>query len=663
MPPASCSLLPTDRPALHGPRGHEGTPSVLRRHEPKRENAVRPCARCLARAVFAAHILFLHVSVRTSAAEAGGAAAVLRGTVTDAASGVPAACTVILTDASGRAVSETEAFKGGFRCGGTFDLRLPAGRARIRVTRGFETRAVTRDIDLRPGETSAVAVALERAVDVRERGWVSGDSHAHMIHGERALPVTFDFVALSARAEGLSYFSLAHAWQMEAPTPERLGAELARHSVPGCALTWNLEAPKNYYKGDAGRCLGHCWTLGLRGRTAEGADVIPLLLRASAFDYESGKPTFANFESHALIRAQGGAVFYTHPLRWWTGAWGGQGGYPKQERMRISNMAAELPLDTVLGPTYDGLDVFTSGGEAAANDKAFQLWSLLLNHGYRVAATASSDACFDRPGGAVPGSARTYTFIGKEPFSFDAVARATAAGRTFATTGPLLLIDVDGTPPGSAVAADGKEHVLNMEAWASGKDSVGLKQVEIFRNGRLHQAVAFKTPQSAWQTNLVLRETEAAWYCVRMTGGPQGGRAVSGAFFFDPAPHRPPPPAACRVRVRVVDAADGRALDATVTEVSDGASAPRDGARHALAGGKGSLAIAGTLRLRAEAPGYVPLCLSPVVDSPGLFETLARFEEQDLLSWATYERLRVMLGSLELEFKLRRQEERLSRRL
>ena len=27
--------------------------------------------------------------------------------------------------------------------------------------------------------------------------------------------------------------------------------------------------------------------------------------------------------------------------------------------MRVSNMAVELPLDTLIGPTFDGLDVIT----------------------------------------------------------------------------------------------------------------------------------------------------------------------------------------------------------------------------------------------------------------------------------------------------------------
>ena len=74
----------------------------------------------------------------------------------------------------------------------------------------------------------------------------------------------------AARAEDLQDLSLAQAWTLPDPTPERLAGELAARSRPDCALTWNLEAPKNYYRGDAGRCLGHCWMLGTRGRLPGG---------------------------------------------------------------------------------------------------------------------------------------------------------------------------------------------------------------------------------------------------------------------------------------------------------------------------------------------------------------------------------------------------------
>jgi hypothetical protein len=581
--------------------------------------------------------------------------AVLRGVVTDASSGQSTPCTVTIVDANGQVVTERESFKAGFRCPGEFEKRLPPGRTKLRVTRGFETRAVERVVDLQSGAITEIQVTLERTVDLRKRGWFAGDSHVHMIHGERTIPVDFDYVALAAHAEDLQYLSLAQAWQMQNPTPEALEAELSRRSTPECALTWNLEAPKNYYKGDAGRCLGHCWSVATRGRTAAGLDVIQLLLDASAWDYESDKPSYANFESQQLIRAQGGAVCYSHPLRWWMGAWGGQGGYPKQDRMRVSNMAAELPLDTLIGPTYDGLDVITGGGEFEANAKAFELWALLLNHGYRLAATGSSDTCFDRPGGAVPGTPRTYTWLG-HGFSLREVARATATGRTFVTTGPLLLVSVGGKPPGTTFPANGQNRLLQIEAWASGADPTGLRQLEVLSNGKTVQTLLFDPPVSQCRTNLPIEALAGTWYCVRLFGSdPQKQRAISGAFFFDDKDRRAPTPVPALVNARIVEAGTGRPLAGTLTEVTYRGTLQRGGKKHAFVGGESHLAIPGTARLRAEVPGYAPVTLSPFFDHPALVEAITRLEDSDLLKWDTFERVRALLANVPLTFSLPRQ--------
>ena len=565
--------------------------------------------------------------------------------------GEPAACSVALTDAQGTLVLESASFKGGFRCEGRFEKTLPPGPARLRITRGPETRAVERELQLASGETNEVKIVLERLVDLRKRGWFGGDSHAHMIHGERTIPVTFDGIALAARAEDLQYASIAQAWSMENPTPERLEAELSRRSRPDCLLTWNLEAPKNYYRGDAGRCLGHCWTLGMRGRTAEGHDVIRLLLDASAHDYESEKPVFANFESHHLIHAQGGAAFYSHPLRWWRGAWGGQGGYPKVEQMRVSNMAVELPLDTLIGPTYDGIDVITGGGEF----KGFELWALLLNHGYRLAAVASSDACFDRPGGATPGTSRTYTHLDGE-FSIEAVTKATAEGRTFATTGPLVLAAIDGQPPGSSFAADGTERSMTIEAWAEGSSTESLRRVEVLRNGTAVHTWRLDPPMFQWSKSLPLRVDESAWFCVRVIGGEaERERAITSAFYFDSPGATRPTPVAARVDARIVDAKSGQTIGGELVEVAYSAALTRDGRRHALIGGQGVVSVPATLRLRAEAPGYLPQTLSPFLDNPPLVEAVTRLEEKDLTDWQTYKRLQEMLGEIQLTFRLEKQ--------
>lgn len=578
--------------------------------------------------------------------------AILHGTIQDAATGKPSACTVAITDAQGRLVTENDSFRSGFRCAGEFTKRLPAGPTSIRVTRGLETRGIEMELPLQAGANTNITFVLQRTVDLRKRGWFAGDSHVHMLHGERTVPVTFDFVALTARAEDLQYLSLAQAWDLPNPTPEALEVQLRPRSTPDCLLAWNLEAPKNYYKGDAGRCLGHCWNLGMRGRTAEEANVIQTLLDASAWDYESDKPTYLNFESHQLIHAQGGAVFYTHPARWWRGAWGGQGGYPKVDDMRVSNMAVELPLDTVLGPTFDGVDVITGSGEFEANEKAFQIWALLLNHGYRLAATGSSDACFDRPGGGIPGVPRTYTFMPGR-FSLRNVTRATLAGRTFVTTGPLLVAEVDGKPPGTSFRCGKSAHTLTIEGWASGESSGGLDRLELLRDGKPEKTIKFVNQPASFRTNLVVRETGQAWYCLRLcAAGAKPRMAISGAFYFDDGQYRPPQPLSIKVQARIIDADDGTPLSGSLNEVVYLGTLSRAARRHEFAGGQAELTIPGTVRLSARAKGYTPLVLSPILENQKLMASITQLTDADLLDWKTFEKVQTEAGTVELEFKL-----------
>ena len=109
-----------------------------------------------------------------------GADAVLHGKIGDAITGRQTPCTVKITDANGKVVVESDSFKDGFRCSGEFTKRLPAGRTRIRITRGLETKAINREVNLVAGETRDLGFTLERVVNLRNRGWFAGDSHVHM---------------------------------------------------------------------------------------------------------------------------------------------------------------------------------------------------------------------------------------------------------------------------------------------------------------------------------------------------------------------------------------------------------------------------------------------------------------------------------------------------
>jgi len=380
--------------------------------------------------------------------------------------------------------------------------------------------------------------------------------------------------------------------------------------------------------------------------------VVQMLINASAWDYESSKPTFANFESHRLIHSQGGAVFYSHPARWWTGSWGGQGGYPKVDRMRVSNMAVELPLDTVVGPTFDGIDVITGPGEFEANAKAFEIWCLLLNHGYRLSASGSSDACFDRPGGAVPGVPRIYSYV-PEDFSIPKAARAAAAGNTFVTTGPLLVAMLDGQPPGSSVKVDHHDHRLNLEAWPSGAEGTGLRRAVVLRNGKPFREFKLDGMSAVLRTNVAILETEDAWYCVRVFGkDEQRQQAISGAFYFQTKPYVPPAQARSAIHAVVVDGQSGKPLDAMLTEVVFDGTLARGGKTHPCKHGDARFSIPGSARLRADAPGHGSVTLSPFLDNPELVETITHLGDTDLLNWETYQRVHEKLASVELTFRL-----------
>jgi hypothetical protein len=322
--------------------------------------------------------------------------------------------------------------------------------------------------------------------------------------------------------------------------------------------------------------------------------------------------------------------------------------------MRISNLAVELPLDLLIGPTFDGLDVITGAREHAANAKAFRLWCLLLNHGYRLAATGSSDACFDRPGGAVPGVPRTYAHLAGA-FSLEAVTQATAAGHTFVTTGPLLLADIDGKPPGASLPADAEVRRLAIEAWASGADKQGLTRIEILRNGLSHRVFRLEPSARSWQTNVVIEESETAWYCVRSWGGDdRAQQAITGAFWFEKPGHRAPERVRPKVKVRLQDAATGQPLSGLLTEVTFVGPRPGPGRQHRVPEGELTCTLPGTVRLRAEVPGYEPKTLSPFLDSPEVVQFITALDDQALLDWETYERLRALLDRLELTFELRR---------
>ena len=109
----------------------------------------------------------------------------------------------------------------------------------------------------------------------------------------------------------------------------------------------------------------------------------------------------------------------------------------------------------------------------------------LLNSSIRLAATGGtdnfSDVWFDPSGGAT----RTYAYTGvSNNLDFVEWVSAVAAGRTFATSGPLLFLRVNGETPGNELLIPA-DQAANLDITVQARSIVPLERVELVVNGEV----------------------------------------------------------------------------------------------------------------------------------------------------------------------------------
>ena len=121
--------------------------------------------------------------------------------------------------------------------------------------------------------------------------------------------------------------------------------------------------------------------------------------------------------------------------------------------VHFPNPLAELAADIVLGK-MDAVEINLH--RVRFSDYNVQEWYRYLNCGYRLPIAGGTDKM---SAGVAVGRIRTYAHIGQEEFTFGSWGRAVRKGNTFATSGPLLLLRVDGRVPGEEITPGrGRRH-------------------------------------------------------------------------------------------------------------------------------------------------------------------------------------------------------------
>lgn len=297
-----------------------------------------------------------------------------------------------------------------FYADGACAVRVPPGPAGIVIRKGYEYRPAEITLVSAPKEVVDVEVVLERSIDMAALGWYSGDPH---VHWDRTGQNDGALLAVTS-AKDIRY---AYLLSMNTRGYGAGGAEYESYrQLPGLGDgTTAQRGPYHLSSGQEYRTsrLGHV-TIVLPDRPVPGIGVTS--------DADRGP-------SLAMIADQ------THALRGFIGL--AHGGYVNQE-------ADGLLLDAKM----DYLELLQFGEYRSLGLAG---WYDFLNIGYRLPIVGASDF----PSTRELASEMTYAWSDTIPTPRTFV-EALAAGRSFATSGPLLFLTVAGARPGAILryAAD-----------------------------------------------------------------------------------------------------------------------------------------------------------------------------------------------------------------
>lgn len=326
--------------------------------------------------------------------------------------------------------------------GNNITLEVPVGRITVSVARGCEFRPASVEVGVTSDEETLVELSPTRVYDAAARGWYGGDMHVHMNYSGDLVCTPPD-AARMQQGEGLHLMNLVAANRSTALIYDReafehfIGQDLP-WSQTDTVARWGIE-----YRNDL---LGHFHVLNLA--------TPPTRYQTGHKRSEEPQDWPPNAVAAAECRDLGATVGYTHPLMVPLGDDGSP--TPIFAGHVRDCQARELVADAALG-LVDSVDL--TGIHNLWGTKATEyLYHRLLGCGLRLAATAGTDSMLSHSRGSVvsnpPGWSRAYANLGGKPLSVVAWQDAVRAGRTFATNGPWLELDVAGHGPGDTIALD-----------------------------------------------------------------------------------------------------------------------------------------------------------------------------------------------------------------
>jgi hypothetical protein len=383
-----------------------------------------------------------------------------------------------------------------------FKVELPAGRYTINVERGKEYLPFTNQFTVESSTALLLRVPLQRWVNMAERGWFSGDTHVHRTVAELGNVMLAEDVNVVHPMVNWTTTSTVSP----AESPQNMKGDFG--FAPVRVDDTHFWHPRNteyeiFRVGTKTHQLGAMVII--NHKTPFAQPVFPL---APIIKQARAEGALLDMEkqiwpwSFVILPLAGLDLFELSNNHVWRSEYGVRGfGVPAPTWMKLAGRGSETEADWI---SYN-----------------LQTYYALLNCGFRLRPTASTGQGVH----PVPlGYSRVYVRL-RTGFSYDDWMRGLGAGRSFVTTGPMLMTTVNGQDSGYVFKNPEKaKYRIAGEALSEKK----LAAIEVVVNGDVVRKITPANEAIGKTFRSVINETieldSSSWMVVRCFEEAQPGR-------------------------------------------------------------------------------------------------------------------------------------------
>ena len=386
-----------------------------------------------------------------------------------------------------------------FSCDGHFTIKVPAGKTIIHVERGKEYLPVDKEVVVGEDQTTEVDITLKRWVNMCKQGWYSADMHCHF--GVRDLKVLKQL----ALADDVNLEPILTLWNhqrtgaSDKAWPDWLRGPNVYADATHLVTLRNQEIER--IGGAAFESIGALLVSGL-------TKPVEMPLRNSRYPCDVVLARMAK-------KASPQCVIDTDKPIWGQNVVGVALGLFDCVQVCHNHYHRESTMPLCCGMA--GADIEDEQKDWG-QDELFHRTNLtyyrFLNCGFRLAVTGGSAM------GVMPvplGYSRTYAKL-DGPLTEANYLNAIRAGRTFATSGPMLILTADGLDSGAEIqylANDNKPIAVKADL----RSIQPIDSLEIIANGKVVKRINLSnrsaSPVLTESLVLELRPKRSGWVAAR----------------------------------------------------------------------------------------------------------------------------------------------------